>query len=268
MSEKPRPSAEPTGGHVTASADDDAQPVRASDRPEPHEGARQADTQREFLAFVSHELKNRLATITGYAQLMRRRGAYDEAAVDAILGQTRRVERLLNDLVDTAQADAGRLALRPGPTDLSAVVAAAVADAQAMTARHTVRDDLPADPVLGSWDADRLGQVLQNLLGNAVKYAPDDTEIVARLERCHDGNVCVSVVDQGPGVPPDMLPRLFDRFYRAPTAATEAPGLGLGLYVSRMLVEAHGGDIWAEPAGCGTCFRFTLPRRPPAQAPS
>jgi two-component system, OmpR family, sensor kinase len=175
----------------------------------------------------------------------------------------------VNDLVDTAQADAGRLALRPGPTDLSAVVAAAVADAQAMTARHTVRADLPGDPVLGSWDAERLGQVLQNLLGNAVKYAPDHTEIVARLERWHDGTVCVSVVDQGPGVPPDMLPRLFDRFYRAPTAATiEAPGLGLGLYVSRMLVEAHGGNIWAEPAGCGTCFRFTLPRRPPAPAQS
>lgn len=227
---------------------------------------RSVDAQREFLGFVSHELKHPLAIITGFVQLMRRRKAYDEAAVDAVLAQARRLERLLNDLVDTAQADNGRLALRPGRTDLAALVAAAAAEAQAMTARHSVRAEVPNEQVSGYWDAERLGQVLQNLLGNAIKYAPDDSEIVARLEpRDGTGDVRVSVVDQGPGVPREVLPHLFDRFYRAPPAVSNGtPGLGLGLYISRMLVEAHEGRIWAEPAGCGTAFRFTLPGAPSA----
>jgi signal transduction histidine kinase len=222
---------------------------------------RNADAQREFLGLVSHELKNPLAAIKGMTQLLRRRRRYDEAALDAILSETRRLERLLNDLVDTSQVDAGRLMLRPAEMDLAALVVAAAADAQVMTARHTVRAEVPKSPVLGLWDAQRLGQVLQNLLGNALKYAPDGTLIVARLEpRVRKGEVCVRVVDEGPGVPPDELPHLFDRFYRTPAAqASVIQGLGLGLYISRMLVEAHGGRIWVEPAGCGTAFSFALP---------
>jgi two-component system OmpR family sensor kinase len=226
--------------------------------------ARRADAaaaaQPELLALVSHELGNPLASIKGYAQRMRRRGAYDERALEAILAQAARLERLIADLVDAAQAESGQLALRASPTDLSALVGAAAIEAQMLTARHTVRADLPDGPVEGCWDAERLGQVLQNLFGNAVKYAPDGTAIVARLEAV-DGVALVSVVDEGPGVPPAALPRLFERFFRAPAADVgEVHGLGLGLYVSRMLVEAHGGRIWAEPSGGGTAFRFVLPR--------
>ena len=208
-----------------------------------------------------------MATIKGYAQLLRRRGTYDAAALDAILSGARRLERLLNDLLDTAQADAGRLALRPERIDLAALVVAAAADAQAMTARHTVHAEVPREPVIGMWDAQRLAQVLQNLLGNALKYAPDGTQILARLEPWQGtGQVCVTVVDQGPGLPPDTLPRLFERFYRTPAAqASDMQGLGLGLYISRMLVEAHGGHIWAEPEGSGTAFRCVLPGLTPAK---
>lgn len=127
--------------------------------------------------------------------------------------------------------------------------------------QHDRHDRSEKATVLGLWDGQRLGQVLQNLLGNALKYAPDGTQILVRLEPGErTGEVCVRVVDEGPGVPPDDLPHLFERFYRSPAAQESGiHGLGLGLYISRMLVEAHGGQIWVEPARCGTAFGFTLP---------
>jgi signal transduction histidine kinase len=113
--------------------------------------------------------------------------------------------------------------------------------------------------VVGEWDRDRLGQVVANLLENTSKYGSGEGEVVVRVE---DGGdvVRLAVTDRGPGIAPEHLPRLFDRFYRAD--ATGAGGLGLGLYISRMLVEAHGGKIWAESeVGQGSTFTVSLPKR-------
>ena len=116
----------------------------------------------------------------------------------------------------------------------------------------------PQHPVVGQWDRDRLGQVLDNLLGNAVKYTPAGSEIRVRIEAGrHEARL--RVADQGPGIPAAVLPQLFERFYRG-EHADETGGLGLGLYISRMLVDAHGGRIWAASApGAGSTFTVSLP---------
>ena len=122
--------------------------------------------------------------------------------------------------------------------------------------------------MLGTWDRDRLDQVLSNLLSNAIKYSPSGGEILLRVEVL-GAIVQVSVRDQGAGIAADQLPRLFDRFYRGPQAQATAPGLGLGLSITKALVAAHGGRIWTESPGPGqgATFRFTLPYQPPGEIP-
>ena len=121
---------------------------------------------------------------------------------------------------------------------------------------------MPAVPVVGCWDPDRLGQVLDNLLGNAVKYSARGEEVTIQVAAL-DGEARLQVTDRGAGIPPEVLPRLFERFYRADHTGGSS-GLGLGLYIARMLVEAHGGRIWAESeVGRGSAFTIALPLHPP-----
>ena len=116
-----------------------------------------------------------------------------------------------------------------------------------------------ASPIVGLWDRDRLGQVLDNLIGNAIKYSPEGGEIVIRVEAT-DAEGRVSIEDHGIGIAGDVLPRLFERFYQGQDPGVST-GLGLGLYISRMLVESHGGRIWAESQpGQGSTFVIALPR--------
>ena len=216
--------------------------------------------QRDFLAMVTHELRSPLASLKGFAQLLRRRRTYDEHAVEVILTQATRLERLIGDLLDVSRIEAGQLELRRAPVNLVEVVHAAAARAQALTRMHAVRVEAPERPLVGRWDRGRLEQVLDNLLSNAIKYSPDGGKIVIAVED-RGGDVRVSVSDQGMGLAPDQLGRLFQRFFRTAQArASGAQGLGLGLYISKSLVEAHGGRIWAvsEP-GRGSTFTFALP---------
>jgi NtrC-family two-component system sensor histidine kinase KinB len=217
--------------------------------------------QREFISMVTHELRNPLASLRGYAQIMRHRGEYMERGLDVILTQSRRLERLIGDLLDVSRVESGQLALQRDETDLVSLSRAAADQAQALTRAHEVRFEGPDEPLFGWWDRDRLAQVLQNLLTNATKYSPDGGTIVVRVAG-DGGEVRVSVADQGPGIAPEALPNLFRRFYRTAEAKISgAEGLGLGLYISRSLVEAHGGRIWAESIpGQGSTFTFTLPR--------
>ena len=121
-----------------------------------------------------------------------------------------------------------------------------------------MRVETPETPICGEWDRDRLGQVLDNLLSNAVKYSRPGGEIVVRVEP-NGSEAWVRVVDEGEGIPPETLPRLFERYYRADRSDPKV-GLGLGLYIARMLVEAHGGRIWAESTpGQGSTFTIALP---------
>ena len=189
---------------------------------------------------------------------MQRREKYDADGVNTILEQVRRIERLVADLQELVKLESGGFELQRSRTDLDEVVQQAVKRAPAKAGRHTIRVAPPDEPVTGNWDQDRLGQVLDNLLSNAIKYSPEGGEIVISAETADkDARLCVT--DRGQGISAETLPHLFERFYRADNAGS-TPGLGLGLYITRMLVEAHGGRIWAESTvGEGSTFIVTLP---------
>jgi signal transduction histidine kinase len=216
--------------------------------------------QREFIAMVSHDLKNPLTTIKGYAQLLRRRGAYDERVVGTILAQADRLEALIDDLRDVARIEAGGLVLRRAEVDLAALVRGCVEEAQALAGTHAIRLEIPPGPILGRWDAGRLAQVVGNLLDNAIKYSPRGGAIAIAV-MADEGGAQVVVADEGIGVAPEVAARIFERFYRAPVGeATDRKGLGLGLYISKAVVEAHGGRIAVESTpDAGSTFRVTLP---------
>ncbi len=222
--------------------------------------------QREFIAMVTHELRTPLTAISGYAQLLRRRQAYSDSAVDAILSQVKNQERLLHDLLDASRVETRRLDLHRTSVDLTALVQACVDQLRSVTQACAVRVEAPASPVEGWWDRGRLEQVLNNLLSNAAKYSPDDCDIEVRVEAL-DAEARVSVRDRGLGMAPEVLPQLFDRFYRVESTAGRVSGLGVGLYIARSLVAAHGGRMWAESAGPGqgSTFTFTLPLGSPPE---
>ncbi len=222
----------------------------------------QARSQQEFLAMVAHDLRTPLTSMKGYIDLMHRRGVYNERFVETIAAQAGRLDRLLNDMLDVTRLDAHRLELNRGTTDLVSVIHASVAEAEGLGPGHPIRVEMPAGPVIGWWDADRIAQVVQNLLANAIKYSPDGGDITVRVDDRGDA-VAVSIADSGIGIPPSALPHLFDRFYRADNAKSgPAKGIGLGLYICKGLVEAHGGALTVTSTlGQGSTFTFTLPHQ-------
>jgi len=178
------------------------------------------------------------------------------------------VVRLLNDLLDLARSDAGRLAIEPVPTDAAALVDEAVRTMRGQTeARKQILSE-EIDPEL-PWinaDADRIRQVLVNLLTNANEYCPQEAEIRVKAA-CVDAEVEIAVTDNGPGIPREQLEHIFDRFTRGDAGLTQrVGGTGLGLAISRSLVELHGGTISAESIpGDGSTFRIRLPALAAAQ---
>ena len=206
---------------------------------------------------ATHELRNPVTGIRANAQLMRRRARYSERAVDAIVAQADRLGRLIDDLLLASQIEADRLELRVADTDLAAEARAAAEAARAE--RTSLRAEVPPEPLVVLADQQRLRQVLANLLTNAIKYSPDGSEVVLRVTRA-DGEARMAVIDHGVGIPPEALPHLFDRFFRAEGAAARAQGLGLGLYITRRIVEGHGGTIGVESElGRGSTFTVVLP---------
>jgi PAS domain S-box-containing protein len=216
--------------------------------------------RQRFLAMVTHELGNPLAAVRGYAQLMRRRGAYDEQAVDTIVAKTGLLERLIRDLLESTRVDLGRMSLQPSWVDLSAQAREAIELVEDRGPDHRLRVEATELPLQVWCDRDRVAQVFANLLDNAVKYSPTGGEIVIRLEATPT-EARVSVADQGVGMAPETLARLFEEYFRVGGSQTETEGLGLGLYITRGIVEAHGGRISAtSTVGLGSTFSFTLPR--------
>jgi PAS domain S-box-containing protein len=214
--------------------------------------------QQEFLAMTSHELRNPLTSIIGQAQLMKRRGAYSERAVDSIVDQTTRLGRLIDDLLLASLIEADRFDIRPEPIDLVTEVYAAAE--QFASAVYPILVHAPDEQIIVNGDRHRLGQVFANLLTNAMKYSPQDRQVVVHV-RPAETDVAVDIIDQGVGIPADVVPRLFDRFYRVERMARQASGLGLGLYITHRIVTAHDGriDVQSVP-GEGSTFTVTLPR--------
>jgi len=220
----------------------------------------------EFVLTASHELRSPLTSVQGFAELlMLERDKLEPKQADTveiILDNTRHLVRLLNDLLDLARSDAGRLSIKPSPADVASVVEDPVRTMQSQTqakGQALAQEIQPGLPQV-SVDRDRIRQVLVNLLTNAHQYCPEGASILVTATGQADG-VQLAVSDDGPGMAADQLEHIFERFTRGDAGLTQyVGGTGLGLAISKSLVELHGGTLAAESTeGHGSTFRVWLP---------
>jgi signal transduction histidine kinase len=220
---------------------------------------RDEDQRRTLLNDVSHELRTPLSVIAGSVEAMID-GVHpaDEAHLTAILEETRVMERLVDDLRTVALSEAGTLMLHKEPTDLDLLIEEIVRSFQggAGTAGVTVSADVPSDLPIVDVDPVRIREVLSNLVANGVRHTPSGGTVVVR--GLADGErIVLRVADTGPGIDPELLPHVFDRFAKG----ADSTGSGLGLAIAQNLVVAHGGELVVEATGsAGSTFRLTLPR--------
>ncbi len=216
----------------------------------------------EFLAIVSHDLRNPLNAISINARLVARHAAAGGplARIGAALGESvAQMDRIISDLLDVASIEAGKLSVVPRSGDARKPVREVINMFREATSERSVslKAALPSVPLPASFDGGRVVQVLQNLLGNAIHFTPAEGSI--SVAAASSGKfVNIAVRDSGPGIPASDLSGIFERFRQVEKRGRK--GLGLGLYISRSIVEAHGGRIWAENTpGYGSTFTFTLP---------
>ncbi|AKQ69888.1 Chemotaxis protein methyltransferase CheR [Myxococcus hansupus] len=236
--------------------------------------------REEFLSVASHELRTPLTPLKGFAALTLQRleksGDFPERerllkALRSMARQTERLTRLVDDLLDTARIQGGRLELERKRLDLVPLLSEVVERFELRTESGiTFEFQAPGHPVEGDWDALRLEQVLTNLVSNAVRYSPHGGAVRLSLEEAED-HVLLRVRDEGIGIPPENVADLFRPFARASNAqARHFGGLGLGLFICREIVERHGGSIWVESPGPqrGSTFHVRLPRNLGAAVPA
>ena len=224
---------------------------------------------RTFIADASHELRTPLAAIRGYAELTRRSPEPIPAEVAHAIGRVEsegaRMTTLVEDLLLLVRLDSGR-PLAQETVDLSAIVIDAVGDAHAAGPDHNWLLDIPDDPVEMTGDAERMHQVLANLLANARTHTPAGTTVTTGVES-RGGNAILTVTDDGPGISPELLPYVFDRFARGDSSRSRGNGsTGLGLAIVSAIVSSHGGRVDVESAQGRTTFRVTIPSMPPISA--
>ncbi len=228
------------------------------------ETLRRSDAAKDiFLATLAHELRNPLAPIVNSLALLSR--SDDPArmvpqAVSVMQRQTKHLTRLVDDLLDLARINSGKIELRRETVDLREAVRAAVESCQPLIdrRRHSLLVELPGDPARVWGDAVRLTQIFANLLNNAAKYTPEQGRISVKMT-AHEDAVEVCVADTGVGLPPELLPRMFELFTQASRSRqVEQQGLGIGLFLVKGLVQMHEGRIAADSAGAGQGSRFTV----------
>jgi len=233
------------------------------------EEARRAELDRlkdEFVLTASHELRSPLTSVQGFAELLmlERESLTPRQAetVEVILDNCRHLVRLLNDLLDLARSDAGRLSIRPQPTEVAPLVEDVVRTMRAQTEAGGQALSEQVEPGLPPIDVepDRIRQILVNLLTNAHEYSPEGASI-AVTARAAGAEVEIAVSDNGPGIPAEQLERIFERFTRGDAGLTQrVGGTGLGLAISKSLADLHGGSLGAESTvGQGSTFRLRLP---------
>ena len=240
----------------------------------------------DFVSVVSHELRTPLTAIKGYTQHLVRRverrlrkartvpenstlvnelpESYDLHSLNIVQSQTEHLERLVNDLLDLSQVQWGKLNLHYETFYLADVLAESVRSAQASAELHTVYLDIQAQGTTIMADRMRVGQVIGNILDNAIKYSPHGGKVTVRLEN-RDKEYLISIIDEGIGVSAEQFDHIFERFYRVHnTSIQQYSGIGLGLYVAKAIINGHGGQIWfTNNQSNGSTFHFTLPFRPP-----
>ena len=229
----------------------------------------------EFVLTASHELRSPLTSVQGFAELLmleRERLSPKQAeTVEVILDNSRHLVRLLNDLLDLARSDAGRLTIRPVPTEVEPLVEDAVRTMRAQTegAGQSLSNEVEEGLIQINVEPDRIRQVLVNLLTNAHEYSPEGASIRVTAARI-GAEVEIAVSDDGPGMTEDQVEHIFERFTRGDAGLTQrVGGTGLGLAISKSLVELHGGTIGVTSTpGAGSTFRIRLPALVAATTPA
>ena len=226
----------------------------------------------EFLALLSHELRTPLNTVLGYARMLRREdsrmaGELRMRSLDALERNADALSRLVTDVLDTSRSVSGKLRLDLETAPLEEIVSEAVRTVSPPAEAKDLSFEIHCEPGISvRADRDRLQQVLWNLLSNAIKFTPAGGTVALRTRRDH-GSIVISVEDSGIGIAPEHLPHVFQRFWQAHTGASrEFGGLGIGLTLSRHLVEMHGGTIAVDSPGPGRGATFTVLLPNPASA--
>ncbi|MGZ5212359.1 MAG: sensor histidine kinase [Actinomycetota bacterium] len=224
--------------------------------------------KKRFVADASHELRTPLAVMSSELDVSLRSSDLDPAAREVLASARQEVQRMnviVENLLTLARLDEGGLTLLNERADLFEIVRAAVRSVSTVADERDVRIGVRGEPLPIRGDAQRLDQVVTNLVGNAVKYSEPGTGITVEVERLDMEAIC-TVTDRGPGIEPELLPHIFDRFVRGDRARSRPDGgTGLGLAIAREIVEAHGGRIWvASRPGGGALFGFALPAEPSA----
>ncbi|GIN72441.1 PAS domain-containing sensor histidine kinase [Bacillus sp. J14TS2] len=224
--------------------------------------------RREFVSNVSHELRTPLTTMKSYLEALSEGAIKDEELGPRFLSVTRteteRMIRLVNDLLDLSRMDSRNFTINPGWVNFSSFLNQII-DRFEMTKERNVHFSrlFPKESVFVEIDEDKLTQVIDNIISNAMKYSPEGGSITSRI-KVLDDHIEVSISDQGIGIPKDNLNKVFERFYRVDRARTrQLGGTGLGLAIAKEIIGVHGGDIWAKSQeGKGTTIIFTLPYDP------
>jgi signal transduction histidine kinase len=247
-------------GPPVASGDEQANEQLAAER------ARLQELQNTFVSIVSHELQTPVAIIKGYAGTLQRPDTIWSPAVvqrvaATIEAECDRLTRLITDLLDLARIQAGRVAMAFHPVDLAELLAEVIEQARARAPRREFRLESAGRLPVVRGDYDKLRMALSNLVDNAVKYSPQGGAITLG-GTVEAGQAVLWVRDQGIGVPHEEHEHIFERFHRVDTRLSrETPGVGMGLYICRVIVEAHNGRVWvaSEGAGRGSTFFIALP---------
>ena len=222
-------------------------------------------TREEFVANVSHELRTPLSLIKGYVETLldgaRNNPEVAERFLKIIERNTQRLDLLIQDLLTISALEAGRMKLELQPVNVRALVEKVFADLHAKSENKnvTLANELPE--LTANGDVNRLDQVLANLVDNAIKYGRAEGRVLVGGKKLDDGRLEIFVRDDGPGIPPESLDRVFERFYRVDKARSrDQGGTGLGLSIVKHIVQAHGGEVRCESElGKGATFFFTLP---------
>jgi PAS domain S-box-containing protein len=222
----------------------------------------------DFVSLVSHELRTPLTSIIGFVSFVLdgKAGPINEKQTDSLMRvqrQSKRLAALISDLLDVSRIESGRIQMRQKPISLLDIAKQGIeeirlqADAKSIHLNFIAPESLPT--ITG--DEARMGQIFTNLIGNAIKFTPDNGEVIVKLKV--DGNLLhVEVIDTGPGIPVEKRQKIFDKFYQLSDLHTrQQGGSGLGLSIAKSIVEAHGGTLWIDDGnrGKGSNFQFVLP---------
>jgi signal transduction histidine kinase len=220
--------------------------------------------KREFIATAAHELRTPLTAVMGFSELLLGRKDLDESQQTEYLSiihkKSEVLGKIVGDLLDLSRVDSGKvIRLKKDWAEIGSIIGRCTADYQRACPDHHFETVLPEKPVVAFLDDRKLFQVMENLLGNAVKFSPAGSLIRVACEVSEE-NVRIAVSDEGVGMTSDQVERVFDKFYRVDASNTAKEGLGLGMAIVKSIIEAHGCQIWVESeVGEGTKVTFTLP---------